>query len=219
MLLAVPSPSSGQVTTFIAQKVIIDGKNFTVSVEVDDLRLRMSQVAKSSPEKWSEAAQAVFMNMVFATAAQVATAKGVGDGGALQLPVRIRQSDLMAALLVWDTALDNDCTTPERIAKGDGRWPDILLFSGDYEKLQKISGSGFTAGMRDRAAFRSMLGEVEKKIPASGRYALVEPAVRTGYTRLQHFLLGVKFELVWAKDVESLVSSVQKLAEELKLRP
>src|SRR5439155_25527170 len=100
---------------------------------------KIGEAAAKAPEAWDATAQNVFRNMIFVTAAQIATLRAVDDAGQIKLPVEIRPADLNAAVLTWDTSIDNDCVSPTRIARGNVRWSDVLLFSGDYEKLVKIT--------------------------------------------------------------------------------
>jgi len=212
--------TAAQVTSFIAQTLIIDGRNYVAGQGLVEAERKIADAAAKAPEGWDVPAQNIFRNMIFATAAQLATLKAVGEGGGLRLPITIGPGDLSAAVLTWDTSIDNNCLTPTRIAKGEIRWSDVLLFSGDYEKLFKITSEDGTIvrAFRTPTAFASMLDRTRSSAAASGRSSLIQEAVNGQYFKLQQFLLGIKADLLTEKDAGVVTSNSKALAVKLNLR-
>lgn len=212
-ILAWTGSGAAQVNTVIARSAIIDGKIFAAGSGVDDMQRKVAEAAAKAPEKWDSKAQAIFQNMVFVSAVQIATLRAISDTGDVKLPIVVRPADMMAALVTWDTAIDNDCTTPQRIATKEVRLSDVILFTGDYEKLLKTTGSesGVVAAFRNHSVLAEYLEKVSQRVEKSGRRVLIQAALDSNYLRLQHFLLLIKADLL-TQDNPSVVLTNAKNA-------
>lgn len=212
--------ANAQVVKFVAPSAIVDGKNFVLGAVGGEFLKKLAEIAKTSPEKWVEGAQGIFMNMVFVSAAEIALIRAIDDTGSVKRPVEIRPADFISALLTWDTADDDSCITPTRLSKGERTWSDVILFSGDREKLVKITGSEsvLTAAFGDPRKLEDYLVKLKGKIQKSGRQPLIEGVIKSGYFDLQHFLLLLKADLLTNKDPGAVESNARKTAARLKLR-
>lgn len=210
-----------QVGTFIADVLIIDDKLFQLDAQAKSFLSEILKSAREAPEGWDERAQATFGNMLVISAAELALVRSMGDDGSLSLPVRIRKGDLIAGLLIWDTADGSRCETPARIANGKGlRASDVLLFGGDGQKLENLglSAAELVKVFHEPGKFETFIEAMNRDIAKSGRSKLIGNVIKSKYFTIRQFLLRTKAHIATSREVETVKKEAEVTAKRLGLR-
>ena len=207
----------------VVKQVLIDGKVFRDTEEVPGLFEVLEQDLLKSPElssgMWKRDDVPIIENMILSVAGELSLSRSLeAKSGHPELPAAIQGRDVIMAALRYDTAPTRQCDTPVRIRSGQATLRDVFTYSGDFDKLTKLSP--------DPVERLNMLKMAETTIKMSEQLWDFEPA-RTSLLRgilgskllqIQMLLWNLKANLLISYDENHIRNEAEKVINAWGLR-
>jgi hypothetical protein len=201
----------------LSQQILVDNKYFSITEGAENKMKEIEGLIKNYHLKTGE--QLFVKNMLFITAAEFALIKSINGQGILKLPAKICSSDVIVALLKYDTFEGGSCLTLQRVMGGKAEPSDLFLFTGDVDKIVSFTPSyklmSFAQSVERFPQMANKYIDDRSKSPMS---PVTKNLAENKFFNIENLLWFLKASFVNKKKPETIKQEAELMATKLKLK-